>query len=57
VNAGVWITVCFIPMIFMNYLPVKYYGELEVATCSIKVIAIVGYVSFPICRHVPIPSL
>lgn len=44
VNAAVWITVCFIPMIVTNYLPVKYYGELEVATCSIKVISIVGYV-------------
>ena len=41
-NAAIWITVCFIPIIALNYMPVNFYGEAEVVTCSIKVIAIVG---------------
>ena len=41
-NAAIWISICFIPMIVINFLPVKYFGEAEVITCSIKVIAIIG---------------
>ena len=51
VSAGVWITVCFIPMIIVNFLPVKYFGDIEVATSSLKVITIIGCVSGPNQKH------
>jgi amino acid transporter len=41
-SPAIWITVCFVPIIVLNYLPVNFYGEVEVVTCSIKVVALVG---------------
>ncbi|WWC86560.1 uncharacterized protein L201_001437 [Kwoniella dendrophila CBS 6074] len=43
-SPAVWITVCFVPMIILNFFPVKYFGEAEVITASIKVITFLGLI-------------
>ena len=43
-NAAIWIAVLCLPFLVLNMLGVKYYGESEVITASLKVITLVGYV-------------
>ncbi|ODO08463.1 hypothetical protein L198_00193 [Cryptococcus wingfieldii CBS 7118] len=40
-NAAIWIAVALVPMICINFISVKWYGEAEVITASIKVITFV----------------
>ncbi|ODN72883.1 hypothetical protein L202_08306 [Cryptococcus amylolentus CBS 6039] len=40
-NSAIWITVCLVPMIAVNFAAVKWYGETEVVTASIKIITFV----------------
>lgn len=41
-NAAVWIAVFSVPFLAINMIGVKYYGETEVVTASIKVVTLVG---------------
>ncbi|KAJ9100026.1 hypothetical protein QFC19_005844 [Naganishia cerealis] len=43
-NAAVWIAVFSVPFLAINMIGVKYYGETEVVTASIKVITLVGLI-------------
>ena len=43
-NAAIWIAILCLPFLVLNMLGVKYYGESEVVTASLKVITLVGYV-------------
>lgn len=42
VNAAVWIAIALVAIYGFNMLPVRWYGEAEVATASIKVITLIG---------------
>lgn len=42
INAAVWITVGFIPIVILNLSMVRYFGEVEVAMSSIKVLTFCG---------------
>ena len=42
INAAVWITIFFLPMIAVNLLMVRAYGNAEIVMSSIKVITFVG---------------
>lgn len=42
VNAAAWIALFAVPFLLVNMLGVKYYGEAEVFTSSLKVITLVG---------------
>jgi len=43
-NAGVWITIFFVVIVFINFCAVKYYGEAEFWFALIKVTTIVGLI-------------
>ena len=43
-SPAIWITICFLPMLAINFVGVRWYGEAEVVTASIKVLTFVGYV-------------
>ncbi|WVQ77768.1 hypothetical protein IAR50_007458 [Cryptococcus sp. DSM 104548] len=40
-NSAIWIAVALVPMICINFISVKWYGEAEVVTASIKVLTFV----------------
>ena len=42
VNPGVWITIFYVTIIFINYFGVRLFGEFEFWLSSFKVITIVG---------------
>ncbi|CAK1364308.1 Dicarboxylic amino acid permease [Cercospora beticola] len=46
VNPGVWITVFLVIIITINFLGIKYFGELEFWLSSIKVVVILGLILF-----------
>jgi yeast amino acid transporter len=48
-NIGIWIGVFWVIFTATNFLPVRWYAELEVWFASIKVITIVGFLIFGIC--------
>ncbi|KAI5449774.1 hypothetical protein NCC49_004064 [Naganishia albida] len=43
-NAAVWISIFSVPFLAINMLGVKYYGEAEVITSSLKVVTLVGLI-------------
>ncbi|KAH8089362.1 putative amino acid permease [Filobasidium floriforme] len=43
-NAAIWIAILCIPFLVLNMLGVKFYGESEVITASLKVITLVGLI-------------
>lgn len=47
VNSAVWIAIGLVFIYCFNLLPVRFYGETEVATACIKVITLIGYVYWP----------
>ncbi|KAI5298611.1 hypothetical protein KEM55_003189 [Ascosphaera atra] len=44
VPVGVWITLLFVPMVIINCLPVKFYGETEFLFGALKMITILGLI-------------
>ncbi|KAM3416542.1 Dicarboxylic amino acid permease [Cercospora zeina] len=46
VNPGVWITIVLLIIIVINFLGIKYFGELEFWLSSIKVVVILGLILF-----------
>jgi amino acid transporter len=49
INIGIFIGVFFVVFTSVNFLPVKFYGEIEFWFASIKVITVVGFMIFAIC--------
>lgn len=48
-SIGTFITIFFILVGFLNFLPVRFYGELEFWAASIKVFTCVGFLLFALC--------
>lgn len=48
-SIAIWIAVFWVIFTGLNFLPVKWFGELEMWFSSIKVITIVGFIIFSIC--------
>ncbi|KFH45585.1 Arginine permease-like protein [Hapsidospora chrysogenum ATCC 11550] len=48
-SVGIWIAVFWAVFTALNYLPVKWFGEVEMWLSSIKVVTIVGFIIFSIC--------
>ncbi|KAF2213828.1 hypothetical protein CERZMDRAFT_95859 [Cercospora zeae-maydis SCOH1-5] len=46
VNPGVWITIFLLIIIVINFLGIKYFGELEFWLSSVKVVVILGLILF-----------
>lgn len=48
-SIGIWIAVFWIIFTAINFLPVRWFGELEMYFSSIKVVTVIGFVIFAIC--------
>lgn len=48
-SVGIWIAVFWAVFTALNYLPVRWFGEVEMWFSSIKVVTIVGFIIFSIC--------
>ncbi|KAK5660819.1 hypothetical protein OQA88_12188 [Cercophora sp. LCS_1] len=48
-NIGIVIAIFWVVFTLINYLPVRWYGELEMWLSSLKVITIIGFIIFAIC--------
>lgn len=49
VSIGVYIAIFWVVITALNFLPVKFYGELEFWFAGIKVLTVIGFVIFAIC--------
>lgn len=49
ISIGVWIAIFWALFTAINFMPVKWYGELEMWFVSIKVVTILGFIIFAIC--------
>jgi len=48
INIGIWIAVFWVMFTAINFIPVKWYGEMEYWFVSIKVITILGFLIFAV---------
>lgn len=48
-SIGIFITIFWVPLTLINFLPVDFFGEFEFWFASIKVIALFGFMIFSIC--------
>lgn len=48
-NVGIWIAVFWVVFTAANFLPIRWFGELEMWFSSIKVVTIVGFIMFAVC--------
>lgn len=48
-SIGIFITIFWVPLTLINYLPVDFFGEFELWFASIKVVALIGFWIFAIC--------
>ncbi|KAF2878003.1 amino acid permease/ SLC12A domain-containing protein [Massariosphaeria phaeospora] len=48
-SIGIFITIFWIPITLLNFLPVDLFGEFELWFASIKVVALLGFMIFSIC--------
>ncbi|KAK3179903.1 lysine permease [Lecanicillium sp. MT-2017a] len=48
-NIGIWIAVFWIIFTAANFLPIRWFGEIEMWLSSIKVITVLGFILFSIC--------
>ncbi|OAQ84930.1 arginine permease [Purpureocillium lilacinum] len=48
-SIGIWIAVFWVIFTGANFLPIRWFGELEMWFSSIKVVTIVGFIIFSIC--------
>ncbi|KAF4119352.1 hypothetical protein GMORB2_4871 [Geosmithia morbida] len=48
-SIGIWIAVFWVVFTALNFLPVKWFGEVEMYLSLIKVVTIVGFIIFSIC--------
>ncbi|KAF5100096.1 hypothetical protein D0Z03_000874 [Geotrichum reessii] len=49
VPLAAWIAIFFVIFTLLNFFPVRFYGEIEFWTASVKVIAIVGWLIYALC--------
>lgn len=59
ISIGVWIAIFWVLFTAVNFIPVKWYGEMEYWFVSIKVITILGFLIFAVCTNIcnPMTSL
>lgn len=55
-SVGIWIGVFWVVFTAANFLPVRWFGELEMWFSSIKVITILGFIIFAICVNAGVGS-
>jgi amino acid permease len=48
ISIGIWIAVFWVMFTAINFIPVKWYGEMEYWFVSIKVITILGFLIFAV---------
>ncbi|KAF2195809.1 histidine permease, partial [Zopfia rhizophila CBS 207.26] len=48
-NIGIFITIFWVPLTLLNFMPVDLFGEFEFWFASIKVLALIGFMIFSIC--------
>jgi amino acid transporter len=48
-SIGIFITIFWVPLTLVNFLPVDFFGEFEFWFASIKVVALAGFAIFAIC--------
>lgn len=48
-SIGIWIAVFWVIFTATNFLPVRWFGEIEMWLSSIKVVTVIGFVIFSIC--------
>lgn len=48
-SVGIWIAVFWVIFTALNYMPVRWFGEVEMWFSTIKVVTIVGFIIFSIC--------
>lgn len=48
ISIGVWIAIFWVMFTAVNYVPVKWYGEMEYWFVSIKVVTILGFLIFAV---------
>lgn len=51
ISIGVWIAIFWVLFTAVNFIPVKWYGELEMWFVSIKVVTILGFLIFAVCTN------
>ena len=49
VNVAIWIAIFWAVFTAVNFLPVRWYGEIEMWFSSIKVVTVVGFIIFAVC--------
>ncbi|KAF3766004.1 hypothetical protein M406DRAFT_37244 [Cryphonectria parasitica EP155] len=49
ISIGVWIAIFWVIFTATNFIPVKWFGEMEMWFVSIKVVTILGFIIFAIC--------
>ncbi|KAK5989812.1 Arginine permease CAN1 [Cladobotryum mycophilum] len=49
ISIGVWISIFWVIFTAANYMPVRWFGEMEMWFSSIKVVTIAGFIIFGIC--------
>lgn len=52
ISIGVWIAIFWVLFTAVNFIPVKWYGEMEYWFVSIKVITILGFLIFAVCTNI-----
>ena len=48
-NIGIWIAVFWAVFTAANFLPIRWFGEIEMWLSSIKVVTVIGFIIFSIC--------
>lgn len=57
ISIGIWIAVFWVIFTAVNYVPVKWYGEMEYWFVSIKVITILGFLIFAVRTNLCNPGI
>lgn len=57
ISIGIWIAVFWVIFTAVNYVPVKWYGEMEYWFVSIKVITILGFLIFAVRNNLCNPVI
>lgn len=51
-NIGIWIAIFWVMFTAINFLPIRWYGELEMWLSSIKVVTIIAFIIYALCVNV-----
>ncbi|KAF2011952.1 histidine permease [Aaosphaeria arxii CBS 175.79] len=55
-SIGIFITIFWVPITLLNFMPVNFFGEAELWFASIKVVTLVGFMIFAICINAGVGS-